>query len=140
MPDGTAPMIDVPPTAPGEWSIAQIEYALSRPLPAQLLKQKKKGGNTLDYLPWYRAVKILNKYAPGWGSEVRSMQQIGDNLCLSVALSIPTSSGIVTREATGIESLNCSSFGDPASNAQSMALRRAAAQFGLGLHLYEKAK
>lgn len=129
-----------PPTKPGEWSIAQIEYALSRPLPAQLLKQKKKGGSTLDYLPWYRAVKILNKYAPGWGSEVRSMQQIGENLALTIAITIPSADGKITREATGIESLSCSSFGDPASNAQSMALRRAAAQFGLGLHLYEKSK
>ncbi len=29
-------------------------------------------------------------------------------------------------------------YGDPSSNAESMAFRRAAAKFGLGLYLYEK--
>jgi mRNA interferase HigB len=44
--------------------------------------------------------------------------------------------GIVWREATGYEPLNVKGYGDPTSNAESMALRRAAAKFGLCLYLY----
>jgi hypothetical protein len=29
-------------------------------------------------------------------------------------------------------------YGDPSSNAEAMALKRAAAKFGLGLYLYQK--
>ena len=42
------------------------------------------------------------------------------------------------REAIGIEDEETLSFGDPASNAESMALRRAAAKFDLELYLYDK--
>jgi len=41
------------------------------------------------------------------------------------------------EEGEGLERLDLSSYGDPQSNAESMAFRRAAARFGLGLHLYE---
>jgi len=42
----------------------------------------------------------------------------------------------ITRMATGSETLDTDSYGDFQSNAESMAFRRAAARFGLGLHLY----
>jgi hypothetical protein len=49
--------------------------------------------------------------------------------------------GWVYREATGTEEEpddDQQMYGDPSSNAESMALRRAAAKFGLGLYLYNK--
>jgi len=46
--------------------------------------------------------------------------------------------GVIWREAKGIEDEVCGSHGDPTSNAESMALLRAAAKFGLGLNLYER--
>ena len=45
--------------------------------------------------------------------------------------------GSFHREGTGIEDLDVDRFGDPQSNAESMAFRRAAAKWGLGLDLYE---
>jgi len=81
-------------------------------------------------------------------------------------LTIPTAEGNIYREATGTELLKEDkdvwigekpnrqklkddlgrpvtesrelAYGDPSSNAESMAFRRAAARFGLGLYLYEK--
>ncbi len=67
-------------------------------------------------------------------------------------LTIPTSEGNVYREASGTEELKREkynkdtnsyemkeiAYGDPSSNAESMAFRRCAARFGLGLYLYEK--
>ena len=48
-----------PPSYPGEWSLAQIQEALKRPLPNSLLKKLKDKGNAY-YLPWWTANKILD--------------------------------------------------------------------------------
>ena len=66
------------------------------------------------------------------------MCQSNNRLFLVGRLTIPTCKGNIYREATGTEELACSSYGDPSSNAESMAFRRAAARFGLGLYLYKK--
>lgn len=156
----------IPPTQPGEWSLDQIISALSRPLPASILESKQRGGQTILYLPWYAANRILDRYAPGWFWEVRSLQFSPDRLFLVGRLTLPTSRGLVYREATGSELLKEAkeiwvgekpnrrllkdeydrpltelkelAYGDPSSNAESMAFRRAAARFGLGLYLYDK--
>ncbi len=57
-----------------------------------------------------------------------------------VRLSIPCLEGIVYREATGQEDETHETYGDSSSNAESMALRRASAKFGLGLYLYDQNK
>lgn len=127
-----------PPTMPGEWSLKQIQAALSRPLPQSLLATRKQGGKDLAYIPWHTANKILDKYCPGWSWQISQIQLSDSRLFMVGSLSIPTSDGLIVRSATGTESLDCSSYGDPSSNAESMAFRRACARFGLGLYLYDK--
>jgi hypothetical protein len=63
---------------------------------------------------------------------------IGGRLILTVRITIQCAEGLVWREATGQEEEETNSYGDPSSNAESMALRRAASKFGLGLSLYDK--
>jgi hypothetical protein len=53
-------------------------------------------------------------------------------------VSIPCAEGVVTREATGCEDADAKGYGDSSSNAEAMALKRAASKFGLGLYLYQK--
>lgn len=119
--------------------IREIIDDLRKTIPNSMLKSRKQGGQDLTYLPWYNAVKMLDYYAPGWSYEVRSVTPIGGNqVVLTVRISIPCAEGIVYREATGIEEEEGVKFGDAASNSESMALRRAAAKFGLALSLYEK--
>jgi hypothetical protein len=119
-------------------SMREIKTDLSKPVAARHLKHKSKGGQQLAYIPWYYAIKYLDLYAPGWSNEIRSVSGIGGKVIVVVRLLIPSAEGVVWREATGIEDEDCGSYGDPSSNAESMALRRAAAKFGLGLYLYEK--
>jgi hypothetical protein len=132
------------PTAPRQLSLTQIEEILSRPLPKSMLRTKevksKKTGKTsqITYIPWYVANRILSKYCVGWTWEIVNVQSTNDRIFLVGRLTIPTSEGNVYREASGTESLNCSSYGDPSSNSESMAFRRACAKFGLGLYLYDK--
>lgn len=127
-----------PPITPREWNLNKIETVLSRPLPENLLKAKNIEGKEIVYIPWYSANRILSKYCPGWTWEIITIQHTSKRIFLVGRLTIPTSEGNVYREATGTEQLSHSNYGDPSSNAESMAFRRACAKFGLGLYLYEK--
>jgi hypothetical protein len=122
----------------GPRSIAAIIADLSRPVNPQRLKQRQQGGRTLDYLPWYQAVRYLDKSAPGWRYEIRSVTEVGDNLVMTVRITIPAVEGEVWREASALEPIKGTGFGDCAVNAESAAQRRAAAKFGLCLGLYDK--
>lgn len=127
-----------PPSMPGEWSLKQIQTALSRPLPQSLLSTRRQGGKDLTYISWHTANKILDKYCPGWAWEITKLELTDSRIFMVGSLSIPTADGLIVRCATGTELLDCSSYGDPSSNAESMAFRRACARFGLGLYLYDK--
>ena len=127
----------------GTRSIAEIIALLSRPLPDELLKtkpRKNKSGGTINitFIEWHTAVRILDKYAPGWNYEIRSVTPVGGSVVVVARITIPCADGYVFREATGIEDEDLGGYGDPASNAEAMALKRAAAKFGLGLYLYKK--
>jgi len=122
----------------GPRSIAAIIADLSRPVNPQRLKQRQQGGRTLDYLPWYQAVRYLDKFACGWRYEIRSINQVGENLVMVVRIVIPCAEGEVWREASALEPIKGTGYGDCAVNAESAALRRAAAKFGLCLALYDK--
>jgi len=122
----------------GPRSITAIIADLSKPVAQRHLKQRTQGGRTLDYLPWHTAVKYLDLFATGWRYEIRSVNQVGDNLVMTVRITIPCAEGDVWREASALEPIKGTGFGDCAVNAESAALRRAAAKFGLCLNLYDK--
>ena len=115
---------------------------LSKPIPERFLKDKTIKGNKLTYIPWYHAIKLLDWYAPGWCYEIRSVTPIGGGaagqVVLTVRLTIPAAEGDFWREATGIEEDEVAGYGDSSSNAESMALRRAASKFGLALYMYTR--
>ena len=119
-------------------SISEIVKDLSKPVAKRHLRIRRQGGKDIAYLAWHDAIKYLDHFAPGWNYEVRSMDSIGGKLILTVRLSIPSLEGMVYREATGQEDKEKDTYGDSSSNAESMALRRAAAKFGLGLYLYDQ--
>lgn len=119
--------------------LADILADLAKPIPQRHLRTKKQGGATLTFCPWYRTQKILDHYTRGfWEMEVTSVQTTEERLVVVVRLSIHAAEGIVAREATGTELLSVTAYGDPSSNAEAQAFKRACARFGLGLHLYEK--
>lgn len=119
-------------------SIREITNDLSKPVAKRHLRARKQGGKEIKYIAWHDAVKYLDHYAPGWSYEIRSMDSVGGKLILTVRLSILSAEGIIYREATGQEDEDKETYGDSSSNAESMALRRAAAKFGLGLYLYDQ--
>lgn len=125
-----------PAVEAGLRSINTIIADLSKPIHPARLKTRKQGGKDLPYIPWHQAVKYLDRYAAGWSSEVRSVA--GGAWSRYASASCVWKASYPTNEATGQEEEDCGSYGDPSSNAESMALRRAAAKFGLGLYLYNR--
>jgi len=124
-------------------SIKDIIADLSKEIPDRHVLQRKQAGTLLDYIPWHTAVKYLDLYAPGWSYSIANIYEVGGMLVLVAKITIPCAEGSISREATGFEELpepgkKKKMYGDPASNASSMALRRAAAHFGLGLYFYQK--
>jgi hypothetical protein len=121
-------------------SIREIVKDLSKPVAKRHLRSRKQGGKEIQYIAWHDAVKYLDHYAPGWSYEIRSINSVGGKLIMIVRLCVSCAEGIVYREATGQEDETTDSWGDSSSNAESMALRRASAKFGLGLYLYDQNK
>jgi hypothetical protein len=117
--------------------INDIVADLSKPIPDRFLKKKTVSNTDLLFIPWHAATKLLDYYAPGWQYHIR-FEHIAGKVVAIASLSIHAREGVITREASGYEDDDYEKFGDPFSNASSMALRRAAAHFGLGRHLYEK--
>ena len=121
-------------------SIRDIVKDLSKPIAQKHLRKRRQGGKEITYVAWHDAVKYLDHFAPGWCYEIRSIDSVAGKLIMTVRLTIQCAEGTVYREATGQEDETLDSYGDSSSNAESMALRRASAKFGLGLALYDQNK
>lgn len=140
----TAPATEAPAFKEFRRPIAAILTDLQKPIPRRFISQLEKKNNRtgkttyLDYIPWYHVARLLDFYAPGWEGTIDHVQVMGDRVILTYTLTIHAQEGSFKRTATGQELLDCGSYGDPSSNAESMAFRRAAAKFGLGLDLYDK--
>lgn len=104
----------------------------------KIVRTKTVGGQQISYIPWYIGARLLTAYAPGWKYEITSVHMNSVGLCMTVRLLLVCSDGEFHRDASGWEIANVTSYGDPSSNAEGMALKRAAAKFHLGLGLYQK--
>jgi hypothetical protein len=119
-------------------SIVDIVADLEKPVADRHVSSRRQGQTNIKYIAWYNAERYLDFYAAGWKKEIKEVMNIAGNVAMTIRITIPCIEGDVYREATGYESDDKSGFGDPFSNAESMALRRAAATFGLGRYLYDK--
>lgn len=119
-----------------ERNFLDIYDDLRKPIPSVLIKQKKLGGRQIDFITWHDAVKIMDFYAGGWASEIVRSEIVGGKYVVTVRVTLRCNDGTVSREATGLESEDYDTYGDAASNASAMALKRCFAMFGLGIQMY----
>ena len=130
----------------------EIRRDFCRPIPDRLLETKTQGRSDITFIPWYRVQKLIDHYTAGhWAREVVSREvktweaidkETGKlipkgYLMMTVRIWVRAEEGWYFREGTGLESLDTESWGDFQSNADSMAFRRAAANWGIGINLYE---
>lgn len=124
-----------------------IHADLRRPLPQRLIKQKRGKGNPA-YIEWETAVRLLDRYAPGWSRRVTAMVQGEGMMHVSVEITIPckdidvvhssTASAFTTivdkkifEENRALYPTRFEGFGTPATNAEQQAFKRAASFAGI---------
>lgn len=120
--------------------LLEILELLTEPVATERLSKKKVSGNEILYISWYDLIALLQERCGlgGFEWEVQQVQEVGVRVVLTGRLTVYGEDGGRSMDATGQEVLDCSSYGDPSSNAEAMALRRACAKFGLGLSLWKK--
>lgn len=137
--------------------IQEMIEALKQPIEPQWINSKKLKGNRIDYVAWFNICELLDTRigCGSWAWQIVSVIILPnkkattaengqvvmiDDSKVSVMGKLTIYADDCSREfsATGIEDMNCSSYGDPTSNASAMALRRAAAIAGLARELWRK--
>lgn len=129
--------------------IAEILADLSKEIPAKYL-DKLQDKSKATFIPWYNAIRLLDRCLGGhWNYEITDIKFSDERIFVTARITIFAEEGSFYREAIGTELLKREivdkatgevfikelAYGDPSSNAESMALRRAASKFGLGLYL-----
>ena len=110
---------------------------LRRNVDPKLVKQREgwrdRNGNvqTVDYVEWHTVADILDDVAPHWTHTVKNIEQIGDIMTVTVAITIDS----VTREGIGTGNAH-NEMG--IKKAEHDALKRAAVKFGIARDLYKK--
>lgn len=94
---------------------------------------RDRNGNVqmVDYVEWHTVADILDETAPNWAHTIKGIQQVGDVLTVTVAISIDG----ITREGIGTGSAH-NEMG--IKKAEHDALKRAAVKFGIARDLYKR--
>lgn len=118
-----------------KWS-DELHAALNAPFPADLHKTKKQGGAEITFVEWHRYADRLNALVgpEGWEVALR-FHDVGGKLVTVASMSILG----VTKENVGDEDEDKDSYGTACTNSFAQAFKRAAALFGMGLYMYDKA-
>jgi hypothetical protein len=87
--------------------------------------------HVIEYVEWHTVADILDRTAPDWSYSIRGLQQVGDLIAVTAAITING----VTREGVGTGPAG-SEMG--IKKAESDALKRAARMFGVGRDLYKE--
>ena len=122
--------------------IADILTDLAKPVPQRHVQQKRQGGARIDFVTWYRTQMILDHYTRGYWSQDTYITMSDGYAVARCSITVHGADKTLTRTATGSEALaehvKGKAYGDPTSNAEAQAFKRACARFGLALHLYDK--
>ena len=107
------------------------------PKQRHLLTKQVPGKYNATYMPhtWIR--NYLDHYAPGWSWQV-DIKGVDGKIYVRGTLTIHGLDGSVARDGLGNESEDVSSYGDPSSNAEAQALRRAAMSHGFCRALWDR--
>ena len=116
--------------------LAQILADLRKPIPAHIVHTRQQGGRRIKYLSMEDTIAILDQYAPGWEGTISNIYHTRERIIVTYRITIHAAEGAFSRESTGSSILEVATpQGDPGSAAESIALRNAAAKFGLALYL-----
>ncbi len=116
--------------------LEEILSDLRKPIPSHVVHTRQQGGRRIKYLTMEDTIAILDQYAPGWEGTISNIYSTRDRIFIAYRITIHASEGAFSRESTGSCLLDAQNpSGDPSSIAESIAIRNAAAKFGLALYL-----
>lgn len=121
-------------------NIQEIIKELSKPTPKENIKKMPgKGGSApLDYLEWHYVTEVLNRTC-GWQGKVSRVEVIDKEVVVQFDLGIQDDEGQwYWRSDVWGEPLGKKGFGGSVAVAKQHAFKRAAANFGIGIELYQK--
>lgn len=136
-------------------NLREMVSALAERVPDDRVALKRMEGSSVPYLPWYEAAALADERLGGrWGSEVvrewagevmrgskdGGYSAVGMQHCIVRVTLYPEDGAPVSREAVGVDDEPNGQRGTAMERATGAGLRRAFAQFGLGLHLYQEAR
>lgn len=101
--------------------LSEILDNLQQPIPPNFISQKpaknKKTGeiSSIPYVAWFDLCALLDCRCglDGWSWQIKGVQQVGKRLTLTGVLTVYGEDRSLTREATGCEDVDCTSYGDP---------------------------
>lgn len=126
--------IDFP--APRSRTLADILADFRKPIPPRFISQKSTGKYKADYVHHAIIRDLLDFMAPGWEWSTK-LFSVDGKVYVTGTLTIHGSDGSQTRDGIGNEDSGLDGYGDPSSNSEAQALRRAAMAHGLGRHLWK---
>lgn len=127
---------------------------LAKPIPGKYLDKLKDKSKAI-FLPWFHACSLLDRCTGGhWDYQVTSIYSTPDRIYVTARITIYAEEGAFSRDGVGTEMLKREvvdretgevssveiAYGDPSSNAESMALKRAMQKFGLARYLKDKSR
>ena len=134
--------------------LAEILADLAKPIPQKYL-DKLKDKSRATYLPWFHACSLFDRCTGGhWDYQVTSIYSTPDRIYVTARITIYAQEGAFSRDGVGTELLKRKvtdedtgetsiveiAYGDPSSNAEQMAFKRAMQKFGLARYLKDKSR
>lgn len=117
----------------------EIHRRLLQPIDKSLVSYRaatRNGPANIAFINITDYKDLLDFRAGVWTSEITQLQQVENNLCVVVRISIHASDGVFSQDGSGIEAAPVSGYGDLFSNAYSQAFRRACEGHGLSRELW----
>jgi hypothetical protein len=121
--------------------LAEMLENLQKPVPKQFISIKKKGGTTIPFVTVWDYYELLDERvgAENWELTLK-VDHIGGLAVIIATLTVHGEDRSLTREGIGNEKDDVETWGDSTSNAESQAVRRVCAKFGLSRELWLKDK
>lgn len=128
-----------------QMTCAEMRAVLLQPIPPRLLKTMpgKGGSKPLKYIHWLTVMKFLDLRAPNWQKRITRVENSGLGCTVVCEISIECSDGTIVGSDVGFKTHTTgrddkpTGFGGAPIVASRQALKRAAADLGLGRGLYE---
>lgn len=122
----------------GEATFAELFERASAPFD-RTHKRPGPGGTQLDYITGEQALSRVQEVYGGYDWSVCDVKMIGDAIVATGTLSVKVDGKYITRDGVGSAAIGArTDAAGAAKNAETNALKRAAAKFGVGLYLYNK--